>query len=103
MATPQRARRDSNRVPNLLGEANDASGSTVSIQADPITGRLLVNSTLSSGLSLPASDYIGATYPDTVTEIYAFKLGGSSGTLQATVTVVYTDSTKANLSSVTKS
>ena len=48
-------------------------------------------------------DYIGVTYPDTTSEVYVFKTGGSSGTLVATVTVVYTDSTKANLTSVTRS
>lgn len=47
-------------------------------------------------------DYIGATYPSGTTEVYTYKYGGSGGTLVATVTVVYTDSTKANISSVTR-
>jgi hypothetical protein len=44
-------------------------------------------------------DQILATYPDSVTEVYTYKLTGST---VATVTVVYTDNTKANLASVTK-
>lgn len=48
-------------------------------------------------------DYIGVSYPDSTTEVYTFKIGGSGGTTVSTVTVVYTDATKANLSSVTKS
>jgi hypothetical protein len=44
-------------------------------------------------------DQILATYPDPVTEVYTYKLTGST---VATVTVVYTDNTKANLASVTK-
>ena len=54
------------------------------------------------GLSLPIFDYVSAAYPDTVTEVYTFKTGGAAGTTVATVTIVYTDSTKANLSTVTK-
>lgn len=47
-------------------------------------------------------DAITAAYPDSVTEVYSFKAGGISGTLAATVTVVYTDSTKALISTVEK-
>lgn len=49
MATPQRAIRDANRITGLLGAANDGSLSPVEIQADPITGRLLVNATVIGG------------------------------------------------------
>lgn len=47
-------------------------------------------------------DYVVATYPDAVTETYTYKSGGSGGITVATVTVVYTTSTKDVLSSVTK-
>ncbi len=48
-------------------------------------------------------DYIGATYPDTSTEVYTYKTGGSGGTTVAVVTVVYSDPvTKAIIASVTK-
>ena len=49
-----------------------------------------------------AYDYVSAAYPQSDTEVYTYKTGGSGGTTVATVTVVYTDSTKENLSSVTK-
>lgn len=49
-----------------------------------------------------AFDYISATYPIATTEVYVYKTGGSSGTTVATVTVVYTDSSKTNISTVTK-
>ena len=46
--------------------------------------------------SAPAnSDYFSVATPDTVTEIYSFKSGGSGGTLLRTITIVYTDATKA--------
>lgn len=44
-------------------------------------------------------DEIAATYPNTTTEVYTYKSGGVSHTV---VTVVYTNSTKEVLSSVTK-
>lgn len=47
-------------------------------------------------------DYVAASYPDTVTEVYTYKTGGSDGTTVAVVTVVYTTSTKDVLSSVTR-
>jgi len=47
-------------------------------------------------------DYIGATYPDTVTDVYTFKSGGASGTTIATLTIAYVDSTKQALYSLTK-
>ena len=47
-------------------------------------------------------DYVAVTYPDVDEEVYTFKSGGSGGTTVATITVLYTDSTKANLLSATK-
>ena len=40
-------------------------------------------------------DAISTTYPTTSQEVYSYFTGGLSGTLVATVTVNYTDSTKA--------
>ena len=56
-----------------------------------------------AGFNIPANDYIAVGYPDATTETYTYKTGGSGGTTVGVVTVVYTDSTKANISSVTKS
>jgi len=47
-------------------------------------------------------DYISVDYPDSVTEVYAYKLGGASGVTKGTITVVYTDSTKENISTVAR-
>jgi len=47
-------------------------------------------------------DYVAITYPDGTTEVYTFKSGGASGDTVATVTLVYTDTSKDNLSTVTK-
>ena len=40
------------------------------------------------------SDAMTATYPDNVTEVYAYRTGGLAGTIVQTVTVVYTAANK---------
>jgi len=47
-------------------------------------------------------DYLAAAYPDADTEVYTYYQGGSGGTLIATVTVNYTDSTKEFITNVTR-
>jgi hypothetical protein len=47
-------------------------------------------------------DYIAANYSGATTDVYTYKTGGSGGTTVATVTITYTDSTKAIISSVAK-
>lgn len=54
------------------------------------------------GLNLPEFDYISVAYPTGTQEVYTYKTGGSGGTTVATVTVNYVDSTKEQLSDVTK-
>jgi hypothetical protein len=74
------------------------------IAVDPATNRVLVQVVggFQSGLITETYDYVGVAYPGAVTEVYTFKDGGSGGTTVATITVVYTDSTKDDLSTVTK-
>lgn len=48
-----------------------------------------------------AYDYIGVTTNST-SDVFAYKSGGAAGTLVATVTVSYTDSTKNTLLSVVR-
>jgi len=45
---------------------------------------------------------ISVAYPNTTTEVYSFFEGGLAGTLNATITLVYTNSSKTNLSTVVK-
>jgi hypothetical protein len=47
-------------------------------------------------------DSIVAAYPTTSSETYSYYNGGVSGTLVATITVVYTDATKEVLTSVVR-
>jgi hypothetical protein len=53
------------------------------------------------GLSIPIHDYISQAQNATQ-DIWSFFFGGSGGTLVATVTITYTDATKATIASVAK-
>lgn len=55
-----------------------------------------------TGLGVPLHDYISAAYPNGTTEVYTFRIGGASGTVVMTLTVVYTDSSKDAISTVTR-
>jgi hypothetical protein len=48
------------------------------------------------------ADYIAVTYPTGTTETYTYMVGGSSGRTVLVLTITYTDSTKASISSVAR-
>ena len=47
-------------------------------------------------------DSIQVTYPNATTEVFEYYEGGLAGTLNATVTVTYTDATKEDVSTVVR-
>jgi hypothetical protein len=49
-----------------------------------------------------AFDAVVPSYPNTTTEIYVYKTGGTSGTTVATITVIYTTAAKDVLQSVAR-
>jgi hypothetical protein len=90
---------DQNRTPTLIGVSTTDGTTPVTVEVDPLTGGVV---TTTGTLLTQAYDYMSVAYPDAVTEIYTYKFGGSGGTTVATVTMVYTDSTKAAISTITK-
>src|SRR5574343_392586 len=71
------------------------SGGGGGIPSQLISGNSLnVNLETLPGFQIPNYDYIEVTYPVNTTEVYTYKTGGSGGTTVATITVVYTTSTK---------
>jgi hypothetical protein len=68
--------------------------------SDDGTGRRALHFKMTNALIGSAYDQILATYPTTSSEVYTYKLSGNT---VATVTVVYSDASKVNLVSVTKS
>lgn len=79
---------------------------TIKSSSSPASGLIVVNpdgSNIFNSMISSAYDYIGATYPNTSTEVYTYKTGGSGGTTVGVITVVYSDAvTKNILTSVTK-
>lgn len=56
---------------------------------------------ITDGFNLGVFDFV-ALGQATLTDTYTFRRGGSSGNLVGTIVILYTDSTKATLSTVTK-
>lgn len=54
------------------------------------------------GFNLPSYDYVSVAYPTATSEVYTLKSGGSGGSTVTTITLTYTDSTKASLSTAAK-
>jgi hypothetical protein len=84
---------DSGIVVDTTGLATDTGQAATNTKLDTILTRL-------SGSLLPvAFDFISYT-DGGATETYVYKTGGSGGTTVKTVTVTYTDTTKAVLSTI---
>jgi hypothetical protein len=66
-----------------------------------LSGNLKVNIAVTN-FGIPSHDYISANFAGATTDVYTFKSGGSGGTTVATVTITYTDSTKAVISTVAR-
>ena len=94
-----RSRRDINQIPTLLAQSNVDNASPVAVAADPTTRRLLVDASV--GFDIPSYDYLSLAQA-TTTDTWTYKTGGSGGSTVATVTITYTDSTKATIANVAK-
>jgi hypothetical protein len=70
------------------------------LEYNPTTNALVRKQ--AEGFRIPPYDYIGFTYPDTMTDVLTYKTGGAAGTTVATITTVYTTEAKDIISSITK-
>lgn len=61
-----------------------------------------VNMATFNGFSVPAYDYVSVEYPGATTETYTLKKGGSGGEVVQTLQLIYFDSGKSILKTVTK-
>lgn len=81
---------------------HDDSGNTLT-ELPLLEGKRVLPVKINSGLNIGQYDYVEVFYPnDGVTERYTFKTGGASGTTVATIILVYTDTTKEKIVTVTK-
>jgi len=81
-----RARRDENRIVAIIVESSDGAGTIIPLVADPVTSRLLVNSTISGSLSIAplTTIYNGSkTVPTGTAEAIASTQAVSSVTVKA--------------------
>lgn len=96
------AKLDQNHHPSLTAVSTVDGETPIRLEADPLTGALLTQGSAGGTLVTTAFDYVGVSYPNATSEVYTYRFGGAAGTVIATVTVVYTDTTKSSLTSVTK-
>lgn len=54
------------------------------------------------GLDIGDFDFVARVLTNVTTETYTFKVGGSTGMIVATVVIVYTDNSRVDISTVTK-
>lgn len=81
-----RGRRDENRIVALIVESSDGAGTIIPLVADPVTSRLLVNSTITGDLSIAplTTIYNGIkTVPTDTAEAIASSQAISSVTVKA--------------------
>lgn len=105
MPTPNRPKSQTKYTPQYMGNSSfdeDFGVNTVEKLVYDPTDDTLNRAYPSVPLNLKPYDFASmAISPDT-TETYTFKSGGSGGTTTNTVVVVYTDSTRADISTITK-
>lgn len=65
-------------------------------------GNLKTVGSSGGGLVTSSYDYIAYTNTNSTTDTYVYKSGGSGGTTVATVTIVFTDTSKQQMSTVTR-
>jgi hypothetical protein len=101
-----------NHAPLLTGVSSADETTTVPVAVDPTTGALLTYGAGGSTATVVGIGPIGQyqvnydsivyTNTNATTDTYTYKAGGTSGTTTATVTIVYTDSTKSQVSTVVR-
>ena len=92
-----------NTSPGLRGEGQ-SSGLEVTNKGNLKVAIFDTNNNIvtPNALNLSPYDYVVMVESPAGTETYTFKSGGASGTTTNTVVIVYTDASKANISTVTK-
>lgn len=96
-----RAHFDVNNIPTLTAVSTADGTTPVTLEADPNTHELLVFAA-TGGLVGVAYDYMSYTNTSSTVDTYTYKSGGAGGTVVATVTITYTDSSKSQVSTVAR-
>ena len=112
--SPYSAPRDANHIPTLIAASTTDGITPVTLEADPITHALLTSGSGGGGgsatvvgigpVGLNSVSYDSVVYANTsaTVDTYQYFAGGVIGTLRATVTITYTDTTKSQVSTVVR-
>lgn len=96
MADPKQVYRATDAAPQALYAKRTAASDDVYPLLATSTGALATGS-----LGIPPHDYIVASF-GSLTDVYNFKSGGSSGTIVCTITITYTTTSKAVISTIAR-
>jgi hypothetical protein len=90
-------------VSGSVSVSNFPAVQPVSATALPLPAGAATETTLAKipGMSIPVHDYMGLSQ-DATHDVWTYKVGGSGGTTVATLTITFTDATKAVISSIAK-
>lgn len=95
-----------NGLPNALGRQAEAASTGVALSTedkaslDAIGTKLDTLTTKTAGALINVShDAIVPNFGGATTDVYSYKTGGAGGTTVATLTITYTDATKATVTS----
>lgn len=105
MATPNRPLSQNKYTEQNMGNTSfdeDFGVNAVEPLAYDPTSNTLSRMFPANGLNFKPFDYVAYTNTNTTTDTYVFKSGGSGGTTTNTIVIVYTDTTKTQPSTVTK-
>lgn len=90
-------------------QSEGGGGGSGATAANQVTGNASLASidtklsTLTGAFNAPANtDAVTVTYPNGTTEVYAFRTGGSGGSVVSTLTLIYTDASKLSLTSAVR-
>ena len=105
-STPVTIASNQSELPLSKGQQANAASYPATISSDQFnaTRGLLVNPYQEGAWPYVAWDYLALSWtPGTFTEVYTYRSGGAGGAVVGTVTVIYTDATRAELANVTYS
>ena len=97
MANEKREYGKTDAQPTILYAKEAASDGDARPVLKSTSGQLFTT----NGINLPVYDFVDLVV-SSATETYQFRTGGTSGTLVATVTIVYTDANRSDIFTVAK-
>lgn len=93
-------------VEQILNQSFDQNTQKLQVEAlayDPVNQTPTPMQQPATGFTINGYDYFNVSSVDSTTDLITYKKGGASGSTLATLTVVYTDTSKDTVQTITKS